>query len=161
MNIWMNNCQLLCILHMWRYQQMNAKVCNIQSFASNDSFNKQWDILIICHTWCETRAVLSALCKTTMKERVSKLTYPMLQHCLRMLYTMNSNSKHYWQAIRQKTSFIWVAKIILAKVQKGYKLLLKNIKSAFPVTILSTYYVLHNYKVSRNSVKLFQWSCAE
>ena len=30
----------------------------------------------------------------TMKERVSKLTYPMLQHCLRMLYTMNGNSKH-------------------------------------------------------------------
>ena len=29
-----------------------------------------------------------------MKERVSKLTYPMLQHCLRMLYTMNGNSKH-------------------------------------------------------------------
>ena len=29
-----------------------------------------------------------------MKERVSKLTYPTLQHCLRMLYTMNGNSKH-------------------------------------------------------------------
>ena len=29
-----------------------------------------------------------------MKERVSKLTYPTLQHCLRRLYTMNGNSKH-------------------------------------------------------------------
>ena len=29
-----------------------------------------------------------------LKERVSKLTYPTLQHCLRMLYTMNGNSKH-------------------------------------------------------------------
>ena len=29
-----------------------------------------------------------------MKERVSKLTYPTLQHCLRMLYTINGNSKH-------------------------------------------------------------------
>ena len=29
-----------------------------------------------------------------MKERVSKLTYPTLQHCLRMLYTVNGNSKH-------------------------------------------------------------------
>ena len=25
-----------------------------------------------------------------MKERVSNLTYPTLQHCLRMLYTMNA-----------------------------------------------------------------------
>ena len=32
--------------------------------------------------------------KYLMKERVSKLTYPTLQHCLRMLYTMNGNSKH-------------------------------------------------------------------
>ena len=53
-----------------------------------------------------------------MKERVSKLTYPTLQHCLRMLYTMNGNSKHQGQAIGQK---------------RGYKLLLKKIKSAFPV----------------------------
>ena len=29
-----------------------------------------------------------------MKERVSKLTYPTLQHCLRRLYTMTGNSKH-------------------------------------------------------------------
>ena len=29
-----------------------------------------------------------------MKERVSKLTYPTLQRCLRMLYTMNGNIKH-------------------------------------------------------------------
>ena len=29
-----------------------------------------------------------------MKERVSKFTYPTLQHCLRMLYTTNGNSKH-------------------------------------------------------------------
>ena len=53
-----------------------------------------------------------------MKERVSKLTYPTLQHCLRWLYTMNGNSKHKGQAIGQK---------------RGYKLLLKRIKSAFPV----------------------------
>ena len=25
----------------------------------------------------------------------------------------------------------------------------------------STHYVLHNYKVSRNSVERFQWSCAD
>ena len=53
-----------------------------------------------------------------MKERVSKLTYPTLQHCLRMLYTMNGNSKHKGWAIGQK---------------REYKLLLKRIKSAFPV----------------------------
>ena len=29
-----------------------------------------------------------------MKERVRKLTYSTLQHCMRMLYTMNGNSKH-------------------------------------------------------------------
>ena len=29
-----------------------------------------------------------------MKESVSKLKYPWLHHCLRMLYTMNGNSKH-------------------------------------------------------------------
>ena len=29
-----------------------------------------------------------------MKESVSKLIYPTLQHCLRLLYTMNGNSKH-------------------------------------------------------------------
>ena len=41
-------------------------------------------------------------------------------------------------------------KIILAEVQKGYKLLLKNIKSAFPVKMhtVSIYHVLHNFKVS-------------
>ena len=50
----------------------------------------------------------------SMKERVSKLTYPTLQHCLRMLYTMNGNSKHQCQ-------------------KREYKLLLKRIKSAFPV----------------------------
>ena len=37
-----------------------------------------------------------------MKERVSKLTYPTLQHCLRMLYTMNGNSKHKGPAIGKK-----------------------------------------------------------
>ena len=29
-----------------------------------------------------------------MIERVSNLTYPTLQHCLRMLYTTNGNSEH-------------------------------------------------------------------
>ena len=32
--------------------------------------------------------------KKLMKERVSKLTYPTLQQCLRMPYTTNGNSKH-------------------------------------------------------------------
>ena len=32
--------------------------------------------------------------KNVIKERVSKHTYSMLQHCLRLLYTMNGNSKH-------------------------------------------------------------------
>ena len=69
-----------------------------------------------------------------MKERVSKLTYSELQLCLRILYTTNGNSKHKWRAIRQKTSFISeLHKMILAKVQKGYKLLLKKIESAFPI----------------------------
>ena len=36
----------------------------------------------------------SELCRAKiMKERVSKLTYPTLQHCLRMLYTTNSKFK--------------------------------------------------------------------
>ena len=42
------------------------------------------------------------------------------------------------------------------RTKKGYKLLLKRIKSAFP----STHYVLHTYKVSRNSFERFQRSCA-
>ena len=54
-----------------------------------------------------------------------------------------------WQSGRKPVSSE-LHKIILAKVQKGYKLLLKQIKSAFPAKI-STHYVLHNYKVSRNS----------
>ena len=29
-----------------------------------------------------------------MKERVSKLTYPMLQHCLTMLHILNGNAMH-------------------------------------------------------------------
>ena len=37
---------------------------------------------------------LACLYPEQMKERVSKLTYPTLQHCLRRLYTMNGNSKH-------------------------------------------------------------------
>ena len=82
-----------------------------------------------------------------MKERVSKLTYPTLQHFLRMLYTMNGTSKHLWRAIWQK---------------RGHKLLLKRIKSAFPVKmhIYTIHYVLHYYKVSGNSVEWFQRSCA-
>ena len=52
-------------------------------------------------------------------------------------------------------------KIILAKVQKRYKLLVKKIKSAFPVKMhIYTLYVLHNYKISQNSVEPFQRSCA-
>ena len=36
----------------------------------------------------------SKLCRAKiMKERVSKLTYPTLQHCLRMLYTTNGKFK--------------------------------------------------------------------
>ena len=88
-----------------------------------------------------------------MKERVSKLTYPTLQHCLRMLYTTNGNSK---QSDRKPVSSK-LHKIILAKVQKRYKLLLKKIKSAFPVKmhIYTLCIVLHNYKVSRNSIEQF------
>ena len=37
-----------------------------------------------------------------MKERVSKLTYPTLQHCQRMLYTINGNFKHQGRAIGKK-----------------------------------------------------------
>ena len=32
--------------------------------------------------------------KVLMKETVSKLTYPTLQHCLRVLYTRNGTSRH-------------------------------------------------------------------
>ena len=39
-------------------------------------------------------------------DRVSKLTYPTLQHCLRMLYTMNGNSKHYSDGSSIR-GFIW------------------------------------------------------
>ena len=62
---------------------------------------------------------------------MSKLTYPTLQHCLRMMYTQNGNSndgQSDWKPVSSE-----LHKIILAKVQKGYKLLLKKIKSAFPV----------------------------
>ena len=66
-----------------------------------------------------------------MKERVSKLTYPTLQHCLRMLYkTFLSISDG--QSDRKPVSSE-MHKTILAKVQKGYKLLFKKIKSAFHV----------------------------
>ena len=54
-----------------------------------------------------------------MKESVSKLTNPMLQHCL-------SKSKHQWRAIGQKLVSSELHKIMLVKVQKGYKLLLKK-----------------------------------
>ena len=72
-----------------------------------------------------------------MKERVSKLTC--IPHAPTLLENAVYNEWQFqafkWRAIRQKTSFIWVAKIILAKVQKGYKLLLKNIESAFPINM--------------------------
>ena len=42
-------------------------------------------------------------------------------------------------------------KIMMATFQKGYILLLKKIKSAFPVKK-----ILHNYKFSRNSVDELQ-----
>ena len=50
---------------------------------------------------CNLRVAVSG----KMKEGVSKLTYPTLQHCLRMLYTMNGNSKHKWRAIGQKRGY--------------------------------------------------------
>ena len=56
---------------------------------------------------------------TYNNERKSEQAHiPTLQHWFRMLYTMNGNLKHYGWAIGQK---------------RGYKLLLKRIKSAFPV----------------------------
>ena len=114
-----------------------------------------------------------------------------------------------WQPDRKPVSSE-LHETILAKVQKGYKLLLKKIKSAFPLKMhiytlcperfqwmcadrlfrvvsfilvkflsskrgitsrkkwnqnflwicTSTHYVLHNYKVSGNSVKRFQRNCA-
>ena len=57
-------------------------------------------------------------CITLMEERVIKLTYPTLQHFLRMLYTMNGNS-----SISDGQS----------DKKRGYKLLLKRLKSTFPV----------------------------
>ena len=60
-----------------------------------------------------------------------------------------------WQSDRKPVSSE-LHKIILIEVQKGYKLLLKKIKSAFPVKCLSRDYVLHNYKVSQNSFEWFQ-----
>ena len=68
-----------------------------------------------------------------MKERVSKLTYPTLQHCLRMLYTMNGNSKHKGQ-------------------KRGYKLLLKMIKSEFPVK-------MHIYTLCPSLLQSFRKFC--
>ena len=55
-------------------------------------------------------------------------------------------------------------KIILAKVQKGYKLLLK--KDQISISCKNAYlqitgYVLHNYKVSQNPVERFQRSWAD
>ena len=80
-----------------------------------------------------------------MKERVSKLTYTTLQHCLRMLYTMNGNSKHKRRAIGQKRDINCSS---------------KGSNQHFLSKCTSTHYVLHIYKVSRNSVKRFQRSCA-
>ena len=57
-----------------------------------------------------------------INERVSKLTYPTLQHCLRMLYTMNGNSKHCDGQSERKPVSSELHKTILAKVQKGYKI---------------------------------------
>ena len=73
-----------------------------------------------------------------MEEKVSKLTYPTLQHCLRMLYTTNGNSKHKsdGQSDRKSVSSE-LHKLILANVQKGNKLRLNKIKSAFPVKIMT------------------------
>ena len=62
-----------------------------------------------------------------MKEKVSKLTYPTLKHCLRMLYTTNGNSKHFSDGHLDRKP----VSSVLAKVQKGYKLVLKKIKPAF------------------------------
>ena len=87
-----------------------------------------------------------------MKEKVSKLTYPRLQHCLRMLYTMNCNSKNIsdgqWD---RKPVSSELHKIILAKVQKEYKLLLK--KDQISVSCKNAYLqeILIHFFLSRNS----------
>ena len=94
-----------------------------------------------------------------MKERVNKLKYPTFQHSLRMLYTTNGNSTSISDGQSDRKPVLpELHKIVQAKVQKGYKLLIKKIKSAFPVKCTSTHYVLFNYKFSRNSVEQFQWS---
>ena len=70
-----------------------------------------------------------------MKERVSNLTYPTLQHCLRNAVY----NEWQFQALvmgnqtEKSVSSEYEHKIILVKVQKGYKLLPKKNKSAFPV----------------------------
>ena len=77
------------------------------------------------------------------------------------------------KAIEQKTSFIWVAQNnFVPKFKRDINCSLKMTKSAFHLwekklnqnflwICTSTYYVLHNYKVSRNSVEQFQRSCSD
>ena len=70
----------------------NTKLTGFGSVRSSLSVSVTADSLICSTTFA--CFLLSCENKLQMKERVSKLTYPTLQHCLRMLYTMNGNSKH-------------------------------------------------------------------
>ena len=88
---------------------------------------------------------------------MSKLTYSTLQHCWRMLYTMNGNSKHLLRKIEKKpvSSEFW------PKFSRYINCSLKRLNQHFLLKCISTHNVLHNYKVSRNSIERFQWCCAD
>ena len=75
-----------------------------------------------------------------MKERVRKLTYPTLQHCLRILYTMNGNSKHSWRAIGQKRGYNCSSKDqISISCKNAYIHIMSFITTKFQVILLRNF----------------------
>ena len=97
-----------------------------------------------------------------MKERVSKLTYPTLQHCLRMLYTMNGNSKHYGQAIRRKRGhkLLLIRNISAISCINAYLHIMSFITTKFHEILLSSFrevvltrQTVVSFKKGRNSQK--------
>ena len=82
-----------------------------------------------------------------MKERVNKLTYPTLQHCLTMLHITNANAIHKWWAIRQKIILIEYCYIKKHTIDKKLSHLC-NILTFTVKNIFVGFYVIHAKPVS-------------
>ena len=91
--VWVSkkNINISTRLGTW-YQAMTN--INTPISASHTKQVEEYCICPVIILWLSASPINIALVQNKMKERVSKLTYPTLQHCLRMLYTMNGNSKH-------------------------------------------------------------------